>query len=81
MTFDDAAHDREPQAEPFFFERAVSAFNNRAGSVWNAETKSYDTPAKVVRWYKNHGVHSVIVGDDNYGEGSSREHAGWNPAT
>ena len=28
-----------------------------------------------MHWYKNHGVHSVIVGDDNYGEGSSREHA------
>ena len=60
-------------------ERAVSAFNGRAGSVWNAETKSYDTPAKVARWYKNHGVHSVIVGDDNYGEGSSREHAAMEP--
>lgn len=28
-----------------------------------------------MHWYKNHGVHSVIVGDDNYGEGSSREYA------
>lgn len=60
-------------------ERAVSAFNGRAGKVWNAETKDYDTPAKVARWYKNHGVRSVIVGDDNYGEGSSREHAAMEP--
>lgn len=32
-----------------------------------------------MHWYKNHGVHSVIVGDDNYGEGSSREHAAMEP--
>lgn len=60
-------------------ERAVNAFNGSAGKVWNFETKSYDTPAKVARWYKNNGVHSVIVGDDNYGEGSSREHAAMEP--
>ena len=32
-----------------------------------------------MHWYKNHGVHSVIVGDDNYGEDSSREHAAMEP--
>ena len=60
-------------------ERAVNAFNGVTGSVWNVETKSYDTPAKVARYYKNHNVSSVIVGDDNYGEGSSREHAAMEP--
>lgn len=60
-------------------ERAVNAFNGKAGAVWNVETKSYDTPAKVARYYKNHNVASVIVGDDNYGEGSSREHAAMEP--
>lgn len=60
-------------------ERAVDAFTGVSGKVWNYETKSYDTPAKVARYYKNHGVYSVIVGDDNYGEGSSREHAAMEP--
>ncbi|WP_295478976.1 aconitate hydratase [uncultured Sutterella sp.] len=60
-------------------ERGINAFNGQAGKVWNVETKSYDTPAKVARYYKNHDVYSVIVGDDNYGEGSSREHAAMEP--
>ncbi len=60
-------------------ERAVDAFTGVSGKVWNYETNAYDTPAKVARYYKNHGVHSVIVGDENYGEGSSREHAAMEP--
>ncbi len=60
-------------------ERAVNAANGQAGKVWNVATKSYDTPAKVARYYKNHNITSVIVGDDNYGEGSSREHAAMEP--
>ena len=60
-------------------ERAVNAFNGQAGKVWNAAEKNYDTPAKVARYYKNHRIASVIVGDDNYGEGSSREHAAMEP--
>ena len=36
-------------------------------------------PAKVARYYKNHNVSSVIVGDGTYGEGSSREHAAMEP--
>ena len=34
---------------------------------------------KVARYYKNHKIDSVIIGDDNYGEGSSREHAAMEP--
>ncbi|MDO5530989.1 aconitate hydratase [Sutterella sp.] len=60
-------------------ERGINAFNGQAGKVWNFETSSYDTPAKVARYYRNHDVSSVIVGDDNYGEGSSREHAAMEP--
>ena len=60
-------------------ERAINAFNGQAGKVWNVESKSYDTPAKVARAYHNAGISSVIVGDDNYGEGSSREHAAMEP--
>ncbi len=60
-------------------ERAVNAFNGSDGKVWNTATKDYDTPAKVARYYKNNGISSVIIGDDNYGEGSSREHAAMEP--
>lgn len=60
-------------------ERAVNAFNGQTGKVWNVATKAYDTPAKVARYYKNNNIPSIIVGDDNYGEGSSREHAAMEP--
>ena len=60
-------------------ERAVNAFNGVSGKVWNTATNAYDTPAKVARYYRNHNIPSVIVGDDNYGEGSSREHAAMEP--
>jgi aconitate hydratase len=60
-------------------ERAVNEFTGVSGKTWNYDTKTYDTPAHVARWYKNHNQMSVIVGDDNYGEGSSREHAAMEP--
>ena len=60
-------------------ERAVNGFTGAAGKTLNYETGTYDTPAKVARYYKNHNVDSVIIGDDNYGEGSSREHAAMEP--
>lgn len=60
-------------------ERAINAFNGVSGKVWNTATNAYDTPANVARYYRNHNIASVIVGDDNYGEGSSREHAAMEP--
>src|SRR5690606_30691870 len=39
----------------------------------------YDSVPKVQRHYKSEGVGSVVVGDENYGEGSSREHAAMEP--
>lgn len=60
-------------------ERAVNAFNGVSGKVWNTDTNAYDTPAKVARHYRNNNIASLIVGDDNYGEGSSREHAAMEP--
>ena len=60
-------------------ERAVNGFTDAAGKTLNYETGTYDTPAKVARYYKNHKIDSVIIGDDNYGEGSSREHAAMEP--
>lgn len=60
-------------------ERAVNGFTDAAGKTLNYETGTYDTPAKVARYYKNHKIDSIIIGDDNYGEGSSREHAAMEP--
>ena len=60
-------------------ERAVNAFSGKSQSVWNVLSKSYEAPAKTARAYRNAGIRSVIVGDDNYGEGSAREHAAMEP--
>lgn len=39
----------------------------------------YDTVPEVATYYRTHGVHWIIVGDENYGEGSAREHAAMQP--
>ena len=57
---------------------AVNAFNGDV-KVKNALTGEYDETPKVARAYRNAGVGSVIIGDENYGEGSSREHAAMEP--
>ena len=58
---------------------AVNAFNQKANSVKNQLTGKYDTVPAVARAYKAAGVASIVVGDHNYGEGSSREHAAMEP--
>lgn len=58
---------------------AVNAFNKQTNFVKNQLTGEYDAVPKVQRDYKAHGVWSVVVGDHNYGEGSSREHAAMEP--
>ncbi len=58
---------------------AVNAFNDKANSVKNQLTGNYDTVPAVQRAYKAAGVSSIVVGDHNYGEGSSREHAAMEP--
>ncbi len=58
---------------------AVNAFNNKTNSVKNQITGEYDEVPKVQRDYKKSGVPSIVVGDHNYGEGSSREHAAMEP--
>jgi aconitate hydratase len=58
---------------------AVNAFNQKANSVKNQLTGEYDTVPAVARAYKAAGIASVVVGDHNYGEGSSREHAAMEP--
>ncbi|HEY0092588.1 MAG TPA: aconitase family protein, partial [Flavobacterium sp.] len=58
---------------------AVNAFNQKTNSVKNQITGTYDTVPAVQRAYKAAGIPSVVVGDHNYGEGSSREHAAMEP--
>ncbi|RZJ34539.1 MAG: aconitate hydratase [Flavobacterium sp.] len=58
---------------------AVNAFNQKTNSVKNQITGQYDAVPAVQRAYKAAGIPSVVVGDHNYGEGSSREHAAMEP--
>lgn len=58
---------------------AVNAFNNATNKVKNQMTGEYDAVPTVQRYYKTSGIPTVVVGDQNYGEGSSREHAAMEP--
>jgi aconitate hydratase len=61
---------------------AINAFNmetNLVQNQLNVNVDEYDEVPKVARLYKGTGVGSVVVGDENYGEGSSREHAAMEP--
>jgi len=58
---------------------AVNAFNDATNNVKNQLTGEYGEVPAVQRAYKAAGVPSVVVGDQNYGEGSSREHAAMEP--
>jgi aconitate hydratase len=58
---------------------AVNFFNEKTDSVKNQLTGEYNAVPKVQRAYKAQGIGSIVVGDENYGEGSSREHAAMEP--
>ncbi|MDP2600212.1 MAG: aconitate hydratase [Deltaproteobacteria bacterium] len=59
---------------------ATNAFTEEAGKTKNILTgETGKTPAEVARVYKKENLKWVIVGDENYGEGSSREHAAMSP--
>ena len=58
---------------------AVNAFNQKTNFVKNQLTGEYDGVPNVQREYKKAGIPTVVVGDHNYGEGSSREHAAMQP--
>ncbi len=58
---------------------AVNFFNEKTDTVKNQLTGAYDSVPKVQRDYKAKGIGSIVVGDENYGEGSSREHAAMEP--
>ncbi|MCP4977318.1 MAG: aconitate hydratase, partial [Maribacter sp.] len=58
---------------------AVNAFNKNANFVKNQLTGEYGGVPDTQRAYKAAGIKSIVVGDHNYGEGSSREHAAMQP--
>lgn len=58
---------------------AVNYFNEKTDSVKNQLTGEYGPVPKTQRAYKAAGIGTIVVGDENYGEGSSREHAAMEP--
>ena len=58
---------------------AVNYFNDKTDSVKNQLTGEYGPVPATQRAYKAAGIGTVVVGDENYGEGSSREHAAMEP--
>jgi len=58
---------------------AVNAFTDATNSVKNQLTGAYGEVPATQRAYKAAGIGSIVVGDENYGEGSSREHAAMEP--
>lgn len=58
---------------------AVNAFNHETNSVIDPETKKYIPVPQLARKFKAEGLGSVVVAEENYGEGSSREHAAMEP--
>ena len=58
---------------------AINAFNDSANNVLNAETGEYGAVPDLGLYYRDNGIGSVVFGEENLGEGSSREHAAMEP--
>lgn len=58
---------------------AVNAFNGKTNAVLNQLNGTYEAVSTVAKQYKEHGMSSIVVAEENYGEGSSREHAAMEP--
>ena len=58
---------------------AVNFYNEKTDNVKNQLTGEYGPVPATQRAYKAAGVGSIVIGDENYGEGSSREHAAMEP--
>ena len=58
---------------------AVNAFNGKTNAVLNQLTDEYEAVSAVAKQYKAKGISSIVVAEENYGEGSSREHAAMEP--
>ena len=57
---------------------AVNAFNGETNKVLGKDGLSYEVPV-LAKKYRDEGMGSIVIGDENYGEGSSREHAAMEP--
>ncbi len=58
---------------------AINAFTDEAGVGKNQRTGQRQPFPEVAKDYKQHAMRWIVVGDENYGEGSSREHAAMSP--
>jgi len=58
---------------------AINIFNDQANAVLNTLDGTYDKVSSVAKAYKKEGIGSIVVAEENYGEGSSREHAAMEP--
>lgn len=58
---------------------AENSFNGQTNSVKNSDNGTFDKVSTVAKYYKSQGKKSIIVAEENYGEGSSREHAAMEP--
>ena len=58
---------------------AVNYFNDQTNSILNQLTGLYETVPRIARAYRDSGSGSAVVGEENFGEGSSREHAAMEP--
>ncbi len=58
---------------------AINYFNNKSNLVKNQITGEYGSVPDTQRAYKSAGISTIVIGDENYGEGSSREHAAMEP--
>ncbi|MDR0699506.1 MAG: aconitate hydratase [Tannerella sp.] len=58
---------------------AINAFNGETNRVMNQENDTYDAVSTVAKYYKSKKISSIVIAEDNYGEGSSREHAAMEP--
>ncbi|KAF8331848.1 aconitate hydratase [Cantharellus anzutake] len=58
---------------------AINAANGEANNVKNKLTGEWNAIPDVAQYYRDHGIKWVVIGDHNYGEGSSREHAALEP--
>jgi aconitate hydratase len=58
---------------------AVNYFNDKTNSILNQLTGSYETVPRTARAYRDSGSGCIVSGEENFGEGSSREHAAMEP--
>ena len=58
---------------------AVNSFNGETNSVLSSLNNEYNGVSAVAKSYKESGISSIVIAEENYGEGSSREHAAMEP--